>query len=250
MTLPSSPNSISMSQVNTELGRASTAQISLNETAVRTLAGRSSGAIGMGDLRGKSSYTPMSGLGYVVTPTNPVIGTNANISFSWSGGTPPFNYYVTGFNGNQALISSSNLYTRSVSQSMFINFSGEAGYRVFLGDATGAQISDQRAVNRTQYINGTLIAVPNQPGVTFQGAMTWTLTAGSTLTASAFIDGYSVANPSFAWEYSINNGPWTAWLTTATVTTGAAQPGNVKLRVTGTNIAGSRLSAIANINTP
>lgn len=57
MTLPSAPNSISMSQVNTELGRSSTASINLNESAVRTLAGVASGAISMDNLRGKSSFT-------------------------------------------------------------------------------------------------------------------------------------------------------------------------------------------------
>lgn len=46
-----------MSQVNTELGRSSTASISLGETAVRTLAGVPSGAISMDNLRGKSAVT-------------------------------------------------------------------------------------------------------------------------------------------------------------------------------------------------
>lgn len=52
-----------MSQVNTELGRSSTASISLGETAVRTLAGVASGAISMNDLRGKSAvtFTPAGG---------------------------------------------------------------------------------------------------------------------------------------------------------------------------------------------
>jgi len=52
-----------MSQVNTELGRSSTASISLGETAVRTLAGVASGAISMNDLRGKSAvtFTPNGG---------------------------------------------------------------------------------------------------------------------------------------------------------------------------------------------
>jgi len=57
MTLPSAPNSISMSQVNTELGRSSTASINLNETAVRTLAGVASGTISMDNLRGKTAFT-------------------------------------------------------------------------------------------------------------------------------------------------------------------------------------------------
>jgi hypothetical protein len=51
---------ISMSDVNTELGRASNTNISLNEGVVRTLAGVSSGTISMDNLRGKSNHTPYS----------------------------------------------------------------------------------------------------------------------------------------------------------------------------------------------
>jgi hypothetical protein len=55
MTLPT--GTISMSQVNTELGYAATTLISLNQTDVRTLAGVASGAISMNDLRGKTAFT-------------------------------------------------------------------------------------------------------------------------------------------------------------------------------------------------
>ncbi len=54
MTLPSS-GPISFSQINTELGKASNATISLNDGDVRNLAGKASGAISMSDLLGKSS---------------------------------------------------------------------------------------------------------------------------------------------------------------------------------------------------
>jgi hypothetical protein len=53
MTLP--VGTISLSQVNVELGLSSTALISMNDTAVRALAGVASGAISMSDLQGKSS---------------------------------------------------------------------------------------------------------------------------------------------------------------------------------------------------
>lgn len=59
MTLQSS-GAISLANINTELGRSSTATISLGETAVRNLAGVASGAISLSNLYGKSnvSFSP------------------------------------------------------------------------------------------------------------------------------------------------------------------------------------------------
>jgi hypothetical protein len=61
MALPVSPNTISLNQVNTELGLTATATISLNDAAVRTLAGVSSGQISMSDLHGKSNSISATG---------------------------------------------------------------------------------------------------------------------------------------------------------------------------------------------
>lgn len=61
MTLPSS-GAITLAMVNVELGFASTAAISLNDTAVRTLAGKPSGAISMNDLYGKANQRPASSM--------------------------------------------------------------------------------------------------------------------------------------------------------------------------------------------
>ena len=55
MTLPT--GTISMSQVNVELGLSPTALISLNDSAVRALAGVPSGTISMQNLQGKSAVT-------------------------------------------------------------------------------------------------------------------------------------------------------------------------------------------------
>jgi len=57
MTLPYS-GTISMSQVDVELGRSSTATISLNDSAVRSLFGISSGTISLNDGHGKSNCPP------------------------------------------------------------------------------------------------------------------------------------------------------------------------------------------------
>jgi hypothetical protein len=101
MTLPVSPNSISLSQVNTELGLTSTATISLNDAAVRALFSKSSGIISMSDGWGKSS---------VATPTlaapafTSAVGGVNQVSFTWTAVADATSYDVT-FNGvttNQA----------------------------------------------------------------------------------------------------------------------------------------------------
>jgi hypothetical protein len=53
MTLPS--GTISLGDVNVELGRSATAEISMNDAALRALAGVASGAIGMSSLQGKAN---------------------------------------------------------------------------------------------------------------------------------------------------------------------------------------------------
>ena len=75
-----------MSQVRTELG--SSGAISLGSTAVRNLAGVSSGAIAMSQLRGKSALTfsPPPEDFYVTGPFNGVgsYGINASQSVVWT----------------------------------------------------------------------------------------------------------------------------------------------------------------------
>lgn len=96
MTLQSS-GAISLANVNTELGRSSTANISLGETAVRNLAGVASGQISLSNLYGKSnvSFSPDGGTtaGSAVTLSDWAAGgddasvtitCNQNATWTWS----------------------------------------------------------------------------------------------------------------------------------------------------------------------
>ena len=93
MALPSS-GSISLSQVNTELGNSATAPISLNDTNVRTLAGKASGAISLNDLLGKSAggsitFTPTPGSyvesdGGLGTSVSLTVSASASVVWTWT----------------------------------------------------------------------------------------------------------------------------------------------------------------------
>jgi hypothetical protein len=96
MTLPAS-GAISMSQVNVELSRAWNAAISLDEVAVRDLAGVPSGAISMSQLHGKSASAPLSASAspgtyiYKSRGTTGVLS-SGTITINPSGGTGGYSY--------------------------------------------------------------------------------------------------------------------------------------------------------------
>jgi hypothetical protein len=112
MALPAVGSPISFSQVNVELGLAATAQISLNDSAVRTLFDITSGAISMSDGFGKSAVSDPGGS--VLLVANETAGLrgvgrtgyhNENVNYTDTTNQGPFGPYpdalnISGFASN------------------------------------------------------------------------------------------------------------------------------------------------------
>lgn len=88
MATPSAPSPISLNDVNVELGNPGTTLISLNDTAVRTLAGAPFSTpgttISLNDLRGKSSFSVTSS-GTIATPSTGLAPGNGYIYHTFTG---------------------------------------------------------------------------------------------------------------------------------------------------------------------
>lgn len=85
MTLPVSPNAISLLDVRGELGLSGT--ISLNDTSVRNLAGIGSGTISLGSLHGKSNLVYVGDINLAGYPANDITSRTFSLQFYSDGST-------------------------------------------------------------------------------------------------------------------------------------------------------------------
>lgn len=129
MALPAT-GTITAAMVNVELGRASNAPFSLNDPAVRALAGKTSGAISFADLRGKSAVTivvTITPTGHTTTSSTTMsAGANYTVSVTKNGSTVTPSAQLWTFLGITAgsgdgSISGSTLTTANLSITCFNN---------------------------------------------------------------------------------------------------------------------------------
>jgi len=144
MALQSS-GAISLSNVNVELGRSATAQISLGESAVRNLAGVASGAISLANLYGKSNITiSLASVAGVYGSANPGQTASAGIDFNTNG---------TFTSGNWASPT-----TTGIGSSYWIRFTQTSSISTttLTGSGTGVwlQLNAVRSIGVTKNTNG------------------------------------------------------------------------------------------------
>ena len=153
-----------MSQVNTELGIASTTLISLNQTNVRTLAGVPSGQISMSNLQGKSNtltgqqtYTSAGTYTWVV-PASGVSSISCAVLSGGAGGTS-LTSGSTGSGGGGALTYANNVsVTPGATYTIVVGFGGARGAFRNAG-ASYIQLSGTSLV----YANGAPNSNPGNP---------------------------------------------------------------------------------------
>ena len=167
MALPAS-GAISLSAVNTELGLSATAQISMNDSVVRTLFGAASGAITMNNGYGKSNRTPLS----VTYSTNT---TDASLNIAALGG------YVSGKTDVTVTVNSGVYVYGSSTGTPGLTISGGTagdtvtlvnnGYILGRGGAGGNGGAGQPTVGSPGSAGGTALSVSRAVSITNNGTI-------------------------------------------------------------------------------
>jgi hypothetical protein len=175
MALPAS-GAIAFSDVNTELGYLSTAQISLNDTAVRTLFATASGAIDMNTGHGKSNTSvPGAPTGVSASATS---SSAISVSFSapaCTGNLTIDSYQVvcTSSGSNSATGASSPISVTGLSASTLYTFKVRAhnskGYGCYSGTAS-ATTQAPPYMNISSVFGGTVTTCGNYKIATFTGS--------------------------------------------------------------------------------
>lgn len=214
MTLPVFPSSISMSQVNTELGKSATASISLNDTDVRALAERPSSTISMYDLFGKADSGRFISLGVFSNSQRTAYSATKS---TWSSGTSigtqnvsSVNMFSAAYSGNNILVPTNGVAVWSNDGGATWSSSGSlvGGYSCAIGG------------NRAVIISGASGGVTTFRYADFPNPTTWTAVSGPanfTATDIAFVPGYGFVATGTSgsvakrWGYSTDGGvTWTA----------------------------------------
>ena len=175
MTLPASGQAISFSNIDTELNASSTAQVSLNCTAVRNMAGSASGAVSMTSLQGKSSHPnpPTS------VSNSCVCSTSAKITFSapsYTGAGSITGYTVTGSPGGSATGASSPISVTGLTGGTCYSFTVKATNAYGCSSASSATTFKTKNAGGSSYF----------PGI---GTYSWAVPSGVTSVSAVAVSG-------------------------------------------------------------
>ena len=224
MTLPASGNPISLGQVNTELSLAATAQISMNDAAVRTLFGIGSGAIDLNTGHGKSNTAPPVNTGAPSVSGTAQTGSVLSCSTgSWTGTPTPTYAYQWQHGTTNIASATASTYTLD---------------RSYIGETIRCVVTGTNTVTAVAADSNATSAVVAVPLNTVAPAVTGTAAAGSTLSCSTGTwTGTATITYAYQWQHGTTN---IAGATSATYALDRSYMGEtIRCVVTGTNTQGN-----------
>ena len=176
--MPLAGNPITLGEADTELGYSSTALITMNDNAVRTLAGVGGAGtiIHMSDLYGKSAITPYRATASAVTGTG---GTSSNLPYAYDTSLTTVDNTTSSTISHAGLGTYSTTYIVTYSNFGSITKTGTL-YLAFSGSLTDNSLTAVAELNVS--VNGT--SVTGFPIYSSGGTSTFSHVAGSALTVA------------------------------------------------------------------